>query len=350
MRALTLLGFLPLLALLPSVIGAMDESSYKNLAVSRGFNYHYYTSPAQSGKPTVFFVHGFGIGSKDWRNQVDFFAGKGYGIVAPDMLGYAGSAVANGVDPSTLKYSLLAKDVLEIMKAEKLNKTIFVGQGGGSPIISRIAQLYPDQVQGAAFLSVPYYPPNPTFDYTKELAREKQAYGHELLGFMDFYANDAAVIKLVANHFDAFFTITYPEDPKSWSTMFGPLGELRKYIVSGTVLPFPTWFPSANDAQFQYDNLKNQGRKDPFAYYKAIISGLQAEDDKAVPLNRYNITKPVFFGAALDDYVSLPNEAKALTQRYCKNAVIHDFKANHWVHLQVPGQVNDELLKWIQGL
>ncbi|KAG7096103.1 hypothetical protein E1B28_006779 [Marasmius oreades] len=328
----------------------MEDSSYRNVNVSRGYNYHYYVSSPKSGKPSVFFVHGFGIGSKDWRHQVQYFRQRGYGIIVPDMLGYAGSAIPNGIDPNELKYTSLVQDIVDILGFEQVKKAIFVSQGGGSPIASRIAQLHPDRVLACAFLSTPYLPPNPNFDYTKELQREKEKYGQELLGFMDFYANDAAVIKIVANHFDAFFNITYPQDPKSWSEKYGPSGELRKYLLSGEILPSPSWFPSDDDKNFQFGNLHNNGRNGPFTYYKAIVSGIQAEDDNAVPQNRYVIRKPVFFGAALDDYVSLPSEGKELTKKFCMNATVRDFKANHWMHLQIPDEVNQALLDWIQGL
>ncbi|KAK1228187.1 hypothetical protein PQX77_008781 [Marasmius sp. AFHP31] len=338
-----------------AVIPFMDGSLYKDFVVSRGYNYHYYVSSAPSGdltKPTLVFIHGFGIGSKDWRHQVDFFVNQGYRVLAPDMLGYAGSSVVNGVDYNALKYSLLVKDIAEIMDREKVNSAVFVAQGGGSPILSRLTQLYPQRVRAAAFLSVPYTPPNPSFNYTEELKREKAKYGHELTGFHDFYANDAAVVKIVANHFDAFFTILYPNDPKSWAEIYGPLGKLREYILSGKILPSPSWFSSEEDKQFEYDRQREQGRKDQYAYSKAIVSGLQATDDAATPADRYIVPAsiPVLFGAALDDYVSLAAEGKDLTQKYCKNATIRDFKTGHWVHLQRPGDVNEVLRGWFRVL
>ncbi len=77
----------------------------------------------------------------------------------------------------------------------------------------------------------------------------------------------------------------------------------------------------------------------------------------AVPIEKYSVEKPVFFGAALEDYAALdPNSVgmdpmdKASLAKYCKNATIREFKANHWLTLQAPDKVNKELLSWIEGL
>ena len=70
----------------------MDTSLYKDVKVSRGFNYHYYFSPPVSGKPTLLFLHGFPSTLQDWARQIRYFQPKGYGILAPDMLGAGGTS------------------------------------------------------------------------------------------------------------------------------------------------------------------------------------------------------------------------------------------------------------------
>ena len=57
----------------------------------------------------------------------------------------------------------------------------------------------------------------------------------------------------------------------------------------------------------------------------------------------------VFFGAMLDNYITLPPVGKDLTAKFCKHKKtrIHEFKANH---LQVPEPVNKVLLDWITSL
>ena len=54
-------------------------------------------------KPTILFLHGFPSSSFDWRMQFDYFSSKGYGILAPDLLGYGGTDKPSDAGAYTLK-------------------------------------------------------------------------------------------------------------------------------------------------------------------------------------------------------------------------------------------------------
>ena len=59
------------------------------IATLSGFNYTtHYQHPSNPSLPYILFTHGFPSSSYDWRHQVSFFSEKGYGIIAPDTLGY----------------------------------------------------------------------------------------------------------------------------------------------------------------------------------------------------------------------------------------------------------------------
>ena len=103
----------------------MDHSFYRNTAVSRGLIYHYYLSKAVNGKPNLLFCHGFPSKSNDWRYIVPYFKRRGYGIIVPDMLGYGGTD--KPTDPSAYVGSKIAKDLVEILDAENIEKVIAIG-------------------------------------------------------------------------------------------------------------------------------------------------------------------------------------------------------------------------------
>ena len=63
---------------------------------------HYLPSP-HAEKPTILFLHGFPSTSFDWRRQYTYFASRGYGIVAPDLLGFGGTDKPNNPEAYTLK-------------------------------------------------------------------------------------------------------------------------------------------------------------------------------------------------------------------------------------------------------
>lgn len=71
----------------------------------------------------------------------------------------------------------------------------------------------------------------------------------------------------------------------------------------------------------------------------------------AIPTTSYDIHKPVFFGAALRDYICLESMGKVYTAQYCKGGTtVRDFDTGHWVMLEAKDEVNKELSEWIQGL
>lgn len=69
-----------------------------------------------------------------------------------------------------------------------------------------------------------------------------------------------------------------------------------------------------------------------------------------IPLDKYTVHNPVFFGATLRDYVCLEATGKHITQQFCPKATVVDFDTDHWVMLAEPDNVNRELLKWIESL
>lgn len=98
---------------------------YKRFVTSRGYDYHYYRVAASYRKPTIVFLHGWPSTSYDWHQMTAHFKARGYGIIAPDMLGYGGTS--KPTDPAAYRHILVAKDIVEILDAEQLDQVIGVG-------------------------------------------------------------------------------------------------------------------------------------------------------------------------------------------------------------------------------
>lgn len=103
----------------------MDAAHYKELSVQRGLTYRYYRSPSTNGKPTLLFLHGFPSTAADWQKQVAYFHLLGYGILTPDLLGAGGTA--KPLDPKSFRLNDMARDVMDILAAEGIDKMIGVG-------------------------------------------------------------------------------------------------------------------------------------------------------------------------------------------------------------------------------
>lgn len=104
----------------------MDSALYRDVTTSRGLKYSvYYTKATDLIKPTLVFLHGFPYSSYGWRHQVAYFQRLGYGIIAPDMLGYGNTD--KPTDPELYAGSLLAKDVLDILEIETGTRIVIIG-------------------------------------------------------------------------------------------------------------------------------------------------------------------------------------------------------------------------------
>ncbi|TFL07777.1 Alpha/Beta hydrolase protein [Pterulicium gracile] len=105
----------------------MDGSSYKSLVTPRGYMYGYYhQSPSENdhSKPSILFLHGFPSTSKDWSAQVSHFTKQGYGVLAPDLLGYG--KTEKPVDRKEYKTIDIVDDVVAILDKERLEKNTHV--------------------------------------------------------------------------------------------------------------------------------------------------------------------------------------------------------------------------------
>jgi soluble epoxide hydrolase / lipid-phosphate phosphatase len=102
----------------------MDPSLYKTLSID-GFQYHYYHHPAESASnPTLLFLHGFPSTSEHWVHQVVYFSGKGYGVIAPDLLGYGGTSKPVDLKPyDGTTFAIHCKGILD---SEGIQKAVVV--------------------------------------------------------------------------------------------------------------------------------------------------------------------------------------------------------------------------------
>lgn len=95
---------------------------------SRGYTYAYTHTPSpilSSGKPTLLLVHGFPGSARDYAAQVAHFTSKGYPTITVDMLGYGGTSKPREVE--AYAHSALAKDLVELLEEEKVERVVAVG-------------------------------------------------------------------------------------------------------------------------------------------------------------------------------------------------------------------------------
>lgn len=94
----------------------------------------------------VTFVHGAGGSSTIWFKQIKTFSRK-YNVLLIDLRGH-GNSKSHRVKDLKQKYTFpfIAKDVLEVLDYEKIEKSHFAGISLGTIIIRQIAEDYPKRV------------------------------------------------------------------------------------------------------------------------------------------------------------------------------------------------------------
>lgn len=88
--------------------------SLLTVATLSGFNYTaHYQHPTNPKLPYITFIHGFPSSAYDWRHQVEFFQDKGYGVIAPDTLGYG--QTDRPTDVNDYKVKTIADSIMEVV-------------------------------------------------------------------------------------------------------------------------------------------------------------------------------------------------------------------------------------------
>ncbi|KAF7982641.1 hypothetical protein HWV62_27077 [Athelia sp. TMB] len=317
----------------------MDPNAYKNVAVSRGFNYHYFISPARAGKPTILFLHGFPSTSSDWRHQAIFFRDLGYGVIVPDLLGYGGTS--KPLDPAEYNQSLITKDVIDILDAEKIDKVISVGHDWGSVVNSRLINFFSERVTAAAFLAVGYIPPNPKSDW-----RELKDHAQNLVGYQLFFVEDDAA-EIIEKHWDSFHSLVWPNEHETWIEHMRPNGAAKAWILADKKTPLPAYL-TEEDKAAQTAALLKDGIQGGLNWYKPSYSDLAAKDAELIPVENYDIKQPVLFIACNKDFIGVPAMGYHTLSTHANNLATTELDAGHWALLSHPTDVNRELLSWIQ--
>ncbi|KAF8912984.1 Alpha/Beta hydrolase protein [Gymnopilus junonius] len=332
----------------------MEAVNYKTLTTSRGFTYSYFLGkpseetiaeldPADPPLPALLFLHGFPTSSRLWRHQVEFFVHRGFVVIVPDLLGFGETSKPTEVE--CYRSSLVCKDVVEILDAEVLQDVIAIGHDLGSKIVSRLANFYPDRFKAYGFLAAPYYAPRPksNIEFTSKLT--KKMCGYELCGHTVFYSEDGSD-KLIENQLDSFFSVLFPSDPKVRVTHVAPIGALRSWLEHGRKAEMGPWIPP-KDMEYWRTVISRDGIAGALCWHKGLVSGVNADDDKPIPLELYHVAKPVLFAAATHDYISPAILGIATTNYHCKTSTIRQFNEGHWLMLSAPAELNVALLSWV---
>ncbi len=121
-----------------------------NMLTTRdGIQIFYKDFGPRAAQPVVFH-HGWPLSSDDWDNQVMFFLGKGYRVVAHDRRGHGRSTETDtGNDMDTY-----AADVAELTDSLDLRDAVHIGHStGGGEVTRYVARARPGRVSKAVLIN-----------------------------------------------------------------------------------------------------------------------------------------------------------------------------------------------------
>lgn len=108
----------------------MASIAYPNLArkatLSDGTTYGYVHVPAAPSKPTLLLLHGAPSSSYIWRHQVEYLPKAGFGVIAPDLLGYGDTDRPQEYERYQIRYIVAQVHEL-VTNVIGLNKVVGVG-------------------------------------------------------------------------------------------------------------------------------------------------------------------------------------------------------------------------------
>ncbi|KAH7324863.1 Alpha/Beta hydrolase protein [Stachybotrys elegans] len=319
----------------------------KNLKVTRGFTYNYYTSPAQDDKPTLILFHGWPDLAKTWADFINnHLVPNGYGVVAVDNLGFGETSRPTNLD--AYAWNLMSQDLVEILDKEKLETVISVGHDWGSVVCQRLYNFFPSRVTAVILINVSYIPPTGDFDLEAVNKATKEAHGYGIYEYWDF--NNADDGHVIMNKYpESVYTVEHGH-PDTWIVNFCSPGGMRNYLSQGLTQPTMPYATAEHKADFM-ENFRQHGFESSLCYYKAYSFGIQNAADNLIPAQDKIIKVPVLFWGGRGDVVCRADAIKASIEGgYLPDVkeIVRD--GGHYAFLEQPDVFGQDVVGWLKAL
>jgi pimeloyl-ACP methyl ester carboxylesterase len=251
--------------------------------------------------PMILFLHGFPEFWYAWRKQLQYFAEKGYLVVAPDQRGYNLSDKPDGI--ASYKIDELAKDIIGLIDTYGRRQIFLVGHDWGASVSWWVALKYPERIAKLVILNVPHPKVMAKHVFTDTEQMKKSWY-------IFYFQIPGAVDKLAAasNYEWALQLIMTSANPGAFTPT--ELEEYRKAFQQ----------PGAFTAMVNW--------------YRAMVQTQQ------VPPKSFDVTMPMILMWGEDDVAMLPQLADE-SMPYCKQGKLIKMPGvSHWIQHEQADRVN----------
>ncbi|MCJ1396073.1 hypothetical protein MMC18_008961 [Xylographa bjoerkii] len=310
----------------------------RTATLSDGTTYGYvYVAPSSVSQPSFLLLHGYPSSSYDWRHQISGLAQAGYGVIAPDLLGYGDTDKPSDVGAYRMKE--MSRHMVELLDMENIERCIAVGHDWGVGLLSRLATYHAERCYGIVPISVSYLEPGLVWDINMFIELTQNLFGYATYGYWPWHNTEDAV-KCCNKNPVSVFSLLYPSDPDLWMTDFCPVGKAAAFISGGKTTALPSWV-SAEEFAVREQILTKGGYRGPLNWYKAAMRGINTADEDEVPPEHKPCPLPTLLIVSKLDYATRADMQIMKSTEWCPQLQIETLDCGHWIQLERP----DELLR-----
>ncbi|KAH8881220.1 alpha/beta-hydrolase [Thozetella sp. PMI_491] len=319
------------------------DSGLAFFATTDGTKYAYSFTPAQGENSTFLLLHGYPGSHKDWHYQIAALTAEGFGVLAPDMLGFGASDMPT--DPWQYSAKRLAGHLVELLDHEAIDTVIGVGHDWGSSILSRLAVYHQNRFNKLVWISVGYLAPGGLLDLDAINSMAAAEYGYMPYGYWYFFTRyDASGV--IGNHLESYWHLLFPENNTIWKAHFGPVGAARAWLNANTL----TGDPSFLDAAYKADWLAWMSRPNAIDAglncYRSQYGGINEADEASLTDEDWKLHVPVLTIAGALDAVTRPGDMEATKAWAGAGFESKTLNGGHWLSQELPEDVNELLIEF----
>ncbi|OKL62631.1 hypothetical protein UA08_01902 [Talaromyces atroroseus] len=317
---------------------------------ARALTYSYIHVPPQStNSQYILFLHGFPSTSRDWRHQISFFVAKGYGILAPDLLGFGQTSKPS--DLQMYKGEGMARDIVEIMVSEGVGVVVGVAHDWGSFLLSRLANYHPEHFSAYIFIDHGYNSPGrglttATIQHINSSVQAKL--GFSIFGYFLFF-NEEDAEKLLNEHSESVESLFFANDNEINKKYKGAPGGLRTWLTEGKIVDLPGYLASEDREHYQHVFSVEKGGYGPaINWYKAHLLNINEEDEKNIPTSAHILTHPTLLIASTGYIITVTANFPEQMRPLVPDLKVEKVNGGHWLQLEKADEVNKIMEKFME--
>lgn len=262
------------------------------------------------------------------RVRIPFLTSLGFRVVAPDMMGYGGTASPEELAAYTHKQA--ADDIAALAKHLGVSSIILGGHDWGGAVVYRVAIWYPQLIDALFSVCTPFFPP--THDYHDMAEGPSFTYQKQLRG--PDLQNECQSEEKIRQFLNAIYGGRAPDGALGFSTGYGAHFDVLPKLE-------PTRLLTKEYLDFYASEYAKNGMRGPLNWYRT--GELRWEEEKPL-LERfekgYKFTFPtLFIGASRDS--ALPPSLAASMDAFFDNLEKQEVDATHWALIERPQEVNN---------